>query len=78
MKHALKIRVFVADNDRLGMIENRVYIINHEPRYVRDAVQDEVTVRAHQAGNVDVFIVDTQVIALSQQTLNDFNYRALT
>jgi hypothetical protein len=42
-----KLKIPIADYDCLGMIYDRVDTANHESRYVRNVVQNEVPIRAH-------------------------------
>src|SRR5215831_2900469 len=47
--NATELGVFVADNDGLGVVENRSNPIYHQSRNMRDAVQDEISVCTNQA-----------------------------
>src|SRR5579871_4516971 len=44
---------------------------------MRNAVEDEVPVRAYQAGDVDVLVINAQVIALADQPFDHFDHGAL-
>ena len=77
LRHRFEIRILVSYHDGLGVIEHRVNIADHELRYVRNVVENEIPVRAHQAGNIHVLIVDAQIVSLSNQAFNNFNQRAL-
>jgi hypothetical protein len=45
-------------HDGLSMTENRIDIANHYFGYVRYLIEDRVSVRANQTGNVHVFAID--------------------
>src|SRR5690348_10316241 len=65
-----EVRIVIADNNCLRMVENGVDVINHEARYMRDPVQDKIAIGTYQARHSDIIIVDSQVIALSQKALD--------
>src|SRR5579863_4915507 len=60
----------VADDDHVRMLEDVLYGGHHEPLDVRDAPHDVLTVGARELGEVDVAIVEPQIEALADQTLD--------
>src|SRR5271170_5175681 len=74
----LERRILVADHDGLGMIQNRIDTVDHEPGYVRNMIEDEVSIGANQAGQVYIFIENTQVIAFADEVFNDLDHRTLS
>src|SRR5687768_5482919 len=67
----------VADNDGIGVVDNLVDACNHQARDMGDAVEDVVAVRPVDGCEADVAVVHAQVVALSDQPLDQFHYRAL-
>src|SRR5205085_1596741 len=67
----------VADDDGLGMREHVVDGGHHEPRDVRNLVQDVVAVRAVQAGEAHAAVVHAQLVALADEALGELHHRAL-
>src|SRR5277367_5945593 len=45
--NAVEVRITVADHDRLSMIQNLSDSADHQPRYVRKSVEDELPVGAN-------------------------------
>lgn len=58
------------------MIEHGVDAGNHEAGDMGDAVEDEVAIGSDQAGDVHVLVVNAQVIAFSDEALNDLDHGA--
>src|SRR6202020_300404 len=77
LHNACKFRVFIANHHGLCMIQHCVDSIHHQPRDVWNTVEDEVAVCANQAGHVHVLVEDAQVVALSDQVLDNLNHRTL-
>lgn len=71
-----ELRVFVANHDSLRVIEHGINIVDHQFRYVRNPVEDEIPIRTNQAANVHIPIIDPQIITLTKQALNHFDERA--
>ena len=61
--------------DGLGVVQNRIDLVDHQPGYVRDVIQDEVAIRADQAGYIYVFVVNAQVVALPDEMLDHIDHR---
>ena len=61
----------------LRVLEDLVDRSHHQPRDVRDLVQDVVAVRADAAGEVHVLVVDREIVALADQPLDELDHRAL-
>src|ERR1700728_3463056 len=58
MRNFHKVGVLVADNDRLGMLQHGVDVLHHEPGDMRNPVEDEIAICAHQRSNIHVLVVD--------------------
>src|SRR5580704_9511530 len=75
---AFKLWVFVPDDDRLGMVQNRINAVDHKPRYVWNAIEDEVPIGPDQACHIYVSVKNAQVIALADEAFDDLNHGTLS
>src|ERR1700722_1740052 len=76
--NSFEIRIFITDHDSLCMNQHFVHVIDHELRYVWNVVQDKVSVRAHQTGDIHVPVIDAQIVTFSQQSFDDLNHRTFS
>src|SRR6516162_438107 len=74
LRNFLELRVLVTDDDGLSVSEDRVDVMHHQFRNVRDTVEDEIAVGTNQAGDVHILVVDAQIVALAQKALDDLDH----
>src|SRR5437016_5040038 len=78
LQDSLELRILVADHDCLGMIQDRIDSVDHQSRYVGNAVEDEVAICANQACQVYIPVKNAQVIAFADEMFDDFDHRTLS
>src|ERR1051325_5619664 len=76
-RDAPELTIVRADDDRIGKREHLIDRLHHQARNMRDAVQNIIAIRADQLRELDVFVVELQLIALADQTLDHLHHRAL-
>src|SRR5271168_4381597 len=76
-ENALKLWILVPDDDRLGMIQNRINTADHKPRYVWNSIEDEVAIGANQARHIHVLVKNAQVIAFADKPFDDLDHGTL-
>jgi len=63
----------VSEDERFGERHHFVHSRNHQTGDVRNHVEDVVAVRAGQRSHVHVSVVESEVVALPDQPLNDID-----
>src|SRR5271155_3679134 len=72
-----KLGILIANDHGLRVFENRVDVLDHEPRNVRNAVEDEVAIGPDQAGHLHVLVKNAQIVAFADEMFDDFDHGAL-
>ncbi|MGA7223349.1 MAG: hypothetical protein WA603_08590 [Candidatus Acidiferrales bacterium] len=49
--------ILVADHDGLGMLQDRIDTVDHEPGYLRNVIEDEISIGSDQAGQLFLSII---------------------
>src|SRR5437868_3209816 len=60
------------------MIQHRIETVNHQPRDVRDTVQDEIAIRPYKAGEAHISVIDAQIVALADEAFDDLDQWTLS
>ena len=58
-------RIVIADDDRLCVSKNLVCCRHHQPRNVRNAIEDEIPIGANQAGHIHILVENAQIITFA-------------
>ncbi len=74
----MKLRILITNHNSLGVIENAIYVVHHEAGNVRNAVEDEVPIRANQACHIHAFVKNAEIVAFADEVLDHFDHRALS
>jgi hypothetical protein len=72
-----KFGIVISDYNRLRMFEDGIYVVHHESRNVGNAVQNEVSIRAHKFCHLHILVIDTQIVTFADETLNHLDDWAL-
>src|SRR5579864_551006 len=75
LEYAAKIRIVVSDHNRFRMLENRIDTVDHQPGYVRNAIEDEIPIGTNETGQVHILIENAQVVAFSDESFDYFDHR---
>src|SRR5260370_31095607 len=73
-----KLRIIITDHEGLCMIQNFLDTVDHQSRYVRNVVKNEVAIGTNQAGQIHVLVKNAQVITLTNEALNHFDHGTLS
>lgn len=68
----------ITDYDGVGMSQNIINGLDHHLGNMGNKVEDIITVGPHEAGQVDVFIINPDIISLAEKAFNHLNHRAFT
>ena len=74
--HIFKVGIFIADHNSLRVLQNHLDILHHEPRYMRNTIENEIAIGTNQTGDIYVLVIDAQVVAFADEPLDDFDHGA--
>jgi len=76
VRHTEEVRIFVADHDRLSVLQHGPDIADHVPGYMWYMIEEDVAIGSHQASYIHVPVINTEIITLAYQAFDDLDHRA--